>query len=182
MDTRVYKTKNSIFDAFVELRTTKPLEKITVKELTDIAKISKQTFYLHYRDIYDLAEQIENDLIIEMCKILSEVDDILENIGYVAVTLFKRATSQDTIFKIIFSGTRMSSLSYGIEREIKKAVYNQHPELRADLKTNIYLATLVHGLYNAYQEYKTIDQDKVIKMLGDIAHCMSEGYNSNFAY
>lgn len=180
MDTRIQKTKKSIFDAFVDLRSKKPLEKITIKELTDTAQISKQTFYLHYRDIFDLADQIENDLIEEMCKILPDVDDILNNIGYVAITLFKRATSQDTIFKTVFSGSRMSSLPHGIVRELKKAVYYQHPELRTDLNTNIYLSYLVHGAYNAYQEYKTIDQDKVIKILGDIARCMSEGYNSNF--
>ncbi len=180
MDSRIQKTKKSIFDAFVSLRAKKPLEKITVKELTDTARISKQTFYLHYRDMYDLANQIENELIEEMCRILPEVDDILDNIGYVAITLFKRATSQDTVFKTVFSGTRMASLPHGIARELKNAVYAQHPELRADLHTNIYLSYLVHGAYNAYQDYKTIDQDKVIKILGDIAHCMSEGYNKKF--
>ncbi len=182
MDTRIQKTKKSIFDAFIELRGKKNLEKITVKELTDNAGISKQTFYLHYKDIYDLAEQIENELIEEMCKILPTIDNILDNIGPVAVTLFKRATSQDTIFKTVFSDSRMASLSNGIERELKAAVYAQNPELRADLKTNIYLSYLVHGAYNAYQKYKTIDQDKVIKILGDIAKCMSEGYNSNFKH
>ncbi|MBP3620893.1 MAG: TetR/AcrR family transcriptional regulator [Lachnospiraceae bacterium] len=180
MDSRIQKTKKSIFDAFVELRSQKELERITVKELTDTAKISKQTFYLHYRDIYDLADKVENELIEEMCQILPDVDDILDNIGYVAITLFKRATAQDTIFKTIFSGSRMSSLPHGIVRELKKAVYSQHPELRADLHTNIYLSYLVHGAYNAYQEYKTIDQDNVIKILGDIANCMSEGYNYKF--
>lgn len=180
MDTRIKKTKKNLFDAFVSLREKKPLEKITIKELTDAAGVSKQTFYLHYRDIYDIAEQIENELIIEMCRVLPDVDDILDNIGYVAVTLFKRATSQDTIFKIVFSGSRMSALSHGIVRELKNAVYAQHPELRADLATNIYLSAMVHGAYYAYQEYKTIDQDKVIKILGDISNCMSIGYNSNF--
>lgn len=63
MDLRVQKTKNSILDAFIELRSEKPLEKITVKELADRARISKQTFYLHYKDIYDLSEQLEQELV-----------------------------------------------------------------------------------------------------------------------
>lgn len=180
MDTRILKTRKSIFDAFVSLREKKPLEKITIKELTDAAGISKQTFYLHYKDIYDLAESIENELITEMCCILPEIDDIMGNLDYVVVSLFKRATSHDAIFRTIFSGSRMSCLSHGIVRELKKAVYEQHPEYRADLRTNIYLSALVHGAYHAYQEYKSIDQDKVIEILGDIFHCMTDGYNSNF--
>lgn len=180
MDTRILKTKKSLFDAFVELRSQKPLEKITVKEITDTAHISKQTFYLHYKDIYDLADQIESELIEEMCQDLPNIENIMDNIGFVTVTLFKRAISQDSIFKTIFSDSRRISLANGIEKELKKVVYSQRPELRADLRTNIYLSALIHGCYNSYQAYKTIDQDKVIQIIGDIVHCMSEGYNTNF--
>ena len=58
MDRRIQRTRNSLFSAFIELRATKPVEKITVKELTEKANISKQTFYLHFQDIYDLAEWV----------------------------------------------------------------------------------------------------------------------------
>ena len=56
MDLRITRTRNSIFSAFLELRSKKALERITVKELTEKAGISKQTFYLHFKDIYDLVE------------------------------------------------------------------------------------------------------------------------------
>ena len=62
MDLRVKKTKNSIINAFLKLRAKKSLERITVKELSDLAEINKATFYLHYKDIYDLSETLENEL------------------------------------------------------------------------------------------------------------------------
>ena len=65
MDLRIQKTRQNIFQAFIELREKYPLEKITVKELTERAQISKQTFYLHYRDMYDLSERIEQSMIQE---------------------------------------------------------------------------------------------------------------------
>ena len=37
MDLRIQRTRKSIINAFIELRATKPLEKITVKELSDLA-------------------------------------------------------------------------------------------------------------------------------------------------
>ena len=55
MDLRTERTKRSIINAFLELRSQKPLEKITVKELSELAFINKATFYTHYQDIYDLS-------------------------------------------------------------------------------------------------------------------------------
>ena len=51
MDLRVEKTERGIKNAFIELRSKKPLEKITIKELCELACINKSTFYSHYRDI-----------------------------------------------------------------------------------------------------------------------------------
>ena len=56
MDLREKKTKRNIRNAFIELRAKKPLERISIKELAELAEISKATFYLHYKDIYDLSE------------------------------------------------------------------------------------------------------------------------------
>ena len=55
MDLRIQKTKAAIKEAFFELRRKKPIEKITVTELSRLAGINKATFYLHYSDIYSLA-------------------------------------------------------------------------------------------------------------------------------
>ena len=56
MDLRIEKTERGIKNAFIELRSRKPLEKITVKELCESARINKSTFYAHYKDIYDLSD------------------------------------------------------------------------------------------------------------------------------
>ena len=56
MDIRMEKTEKAIKNAFIELRSKKPLEKITVKELCSLACINKSTFYSHYEDIYALSE------------------------------------------------------------------------------------------------------------------------------
>ena len=63
MDLRTERTKRSIINAFLELRSKKPLEKITVKELSELAFINKATFYTHYQDIYDLSEQLETEFV-----------------------------------------------------------------------------------------------------------------------
>ena len=63
MDLREKKTKRKIRNAFFELRAKKPLERISIKELAELAEISKATFYLHYKDIYDLSEILQKEVI-----------------------------------------------------------------------------------------------------------------------
>lgn len=102
MDLRIQKTRQNIFQAFIELREKYPLEKITVKELTERAQISKQTFYLHYRDMYDLSERIEQSMIQEMLKELPYPENILTHTGEVTKQLFQKAIDQGHNFRIVF--------------------------------------------------------------------------------
>ena len=63
MDLRVEKTEKAIRNAFLELRAKRPLEKISVKELCQLACINKSTFYAHYRDVYDLSDCLEGETV-----------------------------------------------------------------------------------------------------------------------
>ena len=51
-------TKTAIKAAFIRLLNERPLNKISVKSIVDICNISRNTFYSHYRDKYDIAEQL----------------------------------------------------------------------------------------------------------------------------
>ena len=61
-DHRTRVTKILIRKAFTQLLNSKPIQAISVKELCEKAGISRGTFYAHYRDIYDLMEQIEAEM------------------------------------------------------------------------------------------------------------------------
>ncbi len=57
-DLRVIKTRENIEATFLNLLETKSFAQITVGEIISACRISKGTFYYHYRDKYDLAEKI----------------------------------------------------------------------------------------------------------------------------
>jgi AcrR family transcriptional regulator len=48
------KTELLLGETLKKLMSTEPLDKITVKRLTEVCGINRQTFYYHYRDIFDL--------------------------------------------------------------------------------------------------------------------------------
>lgn len=62
-DRRILRTKRLLTDALVSLLKVKSIQNISVKELCDTADINRSTFYLHYKDIYDMMQQIENDIL-----------------------------------------------------------------------------------------------------------------------
>ena len=69
-DRRVRKTKKALQDGLAELMLEKELRNITVRELTDRVDIHRATFYAHYKDVYDLYEQLEDAAIDELSAIL----------------------------------------------------------------------------------------------------------------
>ena len=60
-DLRVRYTNKVIKDALIALLREKPLRSITVRKICELAGVNRTTFYKHFRDIYDVFEQVEED-------------------------------------------------------------------------------------------------------------------------
>ncbi len=70
-DRRVRKTKAQLRQSLARLMAEKPLKDITVKELTEDADVNRGTFYSHYKDIYDLRDQMENEAFQALISVLN---------------------------------------------------------------------------------------------------------------
>jgi len=66
LDRRVRKTRAQLRKCLSTLLETKKVQNITVKELAQMADINRGTFYLHYKDVYDLLDNIQKDLLKEL--------------------------------------------------------------------------------------------------------------------
>ena len=65
-------TRKAIKQSLISLLQSKPLDAITVKSVIDECGISRNTFYYHYHDIYDVLEDIFNDAINETLSIVGD--------------------------------------------------------------------------------------------------------------
>ncbi|MDD6195659.1 MAG: TetR/AcrR family transcriptional regulator [[Clostridium] aminophilum] len=72
LDRRIRKTRKALRECLIQLMRTKRLQDITVREISEMADINRGTFYLHYKDVYDLAEKIEDDFAEEFDRILEQ--------------------------------------------------------------------------------------------------------------
>lgn len=77
-DRRVRRTKKLLIQGLTELMAEKPVQDITVRELADRVDVNRGTFYLYYRDIFDMLTQIEQELFDKFDRIMvSHRDDVV---------------------------------------------------------------------------------------------------------
>lgn len=65
-------TRKDFIYAFCEYYKERPIEKITVKEISEKAGYSRVTFYNYFKDPYDLLNQIEEEFISNFTKAIRE--------------------------------------------------------------------------------------------------------------
>ena len=61
-DLRIQKTKEAIRKTFEEMICEMDYERISIKELTQRARINRKTFYLHYNTLDDLLREMQNEM------------------------------------------------------------------------------------------------------------------------
>ena len=177
MDKRIEKTEKAIKEAFMELRKIKPLEKISIKELCEMAYINKSTFYSHYENIYALSDAIEYETV------LSIVSSIPKDLDYTFTNpeLFTREVTLAFAkhmpqIKIMFSGKNQTHMAIHLEIIIKKLIYAKYPEYENDIEKNILLSYCIHGAYNASLSNPTADPATIIRVLENAVKALKPLY------
>lgn len=169
MDLRVEKTENGIKNAFLELRSKKALEKITVKELCEKAHINKSTFYAHYQDIYALSDRMETEVVKNITDNILALNPAADSFSTFTKEFTYAFVSQSSLINILFSGKQRNHLASRIEESIKEMFFRKYPERREDLRWNVILSYSIQGAYWAFQGNRRYDVNKVIAVISSIA-------------
>ena len=69
-DRRVVKTKRALRKALMTLMKEVAVEDITISQLCNLAQINRGTFYLHYASVEKLLEQIEEEILAQLDRVL----------------------------------------------------------------------------------------------------------------
>lgn len=76
-------------DSFKELALEKPVEKITIKQITDRAGVIRVTFYNHFQDKYELLEWICREEVVGPSRILLQNNMQREAVTFIFTALLK---------------------------------------------------------------------------------------------
>lgn len=164
------KSFRRIINAFIEMRASLPLEKITVTELCAKADIHKSTFYAYYRDLYDLSDHLEQDVIERILNSLPEAGQIRENPSLFTRHLLNAFQANSSLISILFSGSRMSLLPEKIEHSVKELYYSLYPQMRGDIRTDLILTYKIYGAYYAFfrNDYPVSDKIDTVCALNSL--------------
>lgn len=120
-DARVRYTRRVLKQSLLKILKQKPVNKITVKEVCEMAELNRATFYTHYSDCFALLECIEQD-------VLNAFESSLKFVNF-----FDMNTLIDAIYAmveqneeacrvLIFQGVRISILQRMIDIAKKEAI------------------------------------------------------------
>lgn len=73
-DRRVKRTKTAIKHSLLNLLSTKSIDKITIKELSDMANCDRKTIYNYYDSVYEILDDIELELVGKVEESIEQID------------------------------------------------------------------------------------------------------------
>lgn len=137
VDLRIKRTQRSIKEALFTLLQENDFEHLSVKDITDEAMISRNTFYLHYTDKYDLLNKVCDDLMrslfFRVGKQLRRVqreEFTVENVATVIQKGIMTVVENREAYQVLLSGSAGDILTTKLQDMIR-SIFNI---VRQDLK------------------------------------------------
>ena len=169
MDKRIMKTKRAIHAAMSKLLEDKPIDEITVTELSEAAEINRKTFYNYYSSVYMVAEEMEDEIVARFDETLRRIDfDTLLKDPQTTFNTLARLIASDLDFygniltnrnQVIFLQKIISSL-----KERVMTLYASQISADAELVEYV-LEYIVAGIVSVYQRWFISGMKTDIEML-----------------
>ncbi len=157
MDKRVMKTRKAIHGAMTMLLSKKPIEEITVTELSDAAEINRKTFYNYYSNVYMVAEEMEDEIVERFGETLREIDfdTLLKDPVAAFNTLARLITSDLDFYENILTNRNQISFLQKIITSLKqrmRVLYLDPDSPDSELQEYM-LEYIVSGLVSVFQKW-----------------------------
>lgn len=99
----VRNTKKKLRAELIRLMEEKPMQSITVRELTETADVNRGTFYFHYADIYSMVTEIENEFF-EVFNEMMDSEKISGHNGFTVLTeIFSFLSQNHQLCRLLLS-------------------------------------------------------------------------------
>ena len=162
-DLRVYKTKKAIREAFLELRKTKPLEKIKVSDVCDLAMCIHATFYRYYQDIYDLNNQLEDEAINRLVSTFEDKEALLfKTESYLKGLYISLKQNYDYYYTLFHD--RKDVLTIKIEKQTLEFYKTRYA---TNMEEEILISFIIHGILYTIDEYLFIHEKEHPSSFGE---------------
>lgn len=123
-DRRVQRTNKSLQQAFKKLAKTTKYRNITVKRLTQVAKINRKTFYLHFDSIDDFASTIVDEVSEKILDLILQkpLKEGLAIPGYIFDEIFEFFSKSREFYTFIMTSSDYGFIAEQVEVRVSKGL------------------------------------------------------------
>lgn len=128
-DARVRYTQKILKESFLKLLKEKPVNKITVKEVCELASLNRATFYTHYSDCFDLMEKIEEELVETFASSIRKIDSF--DVRALIEAIYMMVEENEEAFMVlVFQGASPSILGRMVDLARESSIESWRKQLR----------------------------------------------------
>ena len=191
VDPRTRKTKRAIRNAFAQLLSEKDMDEITVRDIAELAEINRKTFYRYYSGIYQVIDEIEDDIVQSFESVLGDINFRYELKN--PYLIFERLTAvintdidfYGHLLSVQKNASLVTKVIAMVKEHTKKAIMEQI-EIDEDF-ADVVLEYSITGMIAVYQQWFISGRRDSIGRLSDIINVLSfqgftgalEEYNNN---
>ena len=163
IDRRIIKTKKAIRAAFTKLVAKEDINHITIKELADEADISRKTFYFYYTSVWDIAEEIQNEIADKLFAIIDENGLALEEESYQLIyEKFKESIQNDYQLLIsILNASNNPSIREKTIKHFKELLLKRYSNsfITEDKVANLSIDFIISGSMYVFKKWNNSDKN-----------------------
>jgi len=164
------KTKQKFLDAFWKIYKEKRIERISIKEICQIAGYNRSTFYEYFIDIYDVLEQIE-DKLIPTKELLPPINIMSKKFGVPLEIFLKIYEENSEFYSVLLGDNGDPSFATKLKNSTKKLLKEEIQEdIKMDSANLDYLLEYVLSAMIGIMSYwfksgKTISLNELISLI-----------------
>ena len=181
IDPRIIRTKEAIQSVFKKMVCELPYEKITVKAITEAARINRNTFYLHYNCVDDVLAEIQAKHSSEYSAIVSGFDQ-LKDTDKLVRSFFEYMEAQDDFFKRVTCDSRFDYIRERMQNRVTRQAAESHPLKGLDQSVRNILLTFNNCIVLLYRQWvadgRKIPMEEMIELATTLLENGMKGFRN----
>ncbi|WP_436855865.1 TetR/AcrR family transcriptional regulator [Staphylococcus caeli] len=170
-DARILKTKRSTRKALLSLLKVKKYDAISVKDICETANISRGTFYLHYKDKFDLAQQYQHEITKEGSKRVKNLLSHERHLLYYHMIHFW--SNEAELLLLLISNNGSPDIQNQLKRTLQyNAEKNVFPYIKksnfTEKEKHYFVVFISNAIFGIIQEWVNNGQQETPEELSDI--------------
>jgi len=165
-------TKKNFQETFWTLYSKQNIDKITVKDICNLAGYNRSTFYQYYADVYDLLHKFESQLLDEMyefiIQLVKQANDL--NASQVIQAIFELFAQNNKYITVLFGSHGDTDFTHKVVENLKplwiKYFYNtaNNTPAEIDLLMEFYILGIISMYQKWFNDHNGVSFERIIQL------------------